>query len=210
MFGTHACRSARSRQVTAPSLRGWQRASRSRTRSPRMHHASYPVFVHRPAVRIGLPSDPASRRRPCPSPCLRLRIPGRRTYTDEVTHHVRLTRKSEGLRAFAQSFSTAGLGDIYLPLSANAARLLSVDFNPAWWSSAPIPTGTSSQCTVTSVPSWAGSSIHAIRISPENAASSLSKVTACSILSCGTSLMNRTSTSSASSDVFPGVCCASS
>ena len=25
-----------------------------------------------PQVRIGLPSDPASRRRPCPSPCLRL------------------------------------------------------------------------------------------------------------------------------------------
>ena len=31
-----------------PSRR-W-RASRSRARSPRMHHASYPVFVHRPAA----------------------------------------------------------------------------------------------------------------------------------------------------------------
>jgi len=29
--------------------RRW-RASRSRARSPRMHHASYPVFVHRPAA----------------------------------------------------------------------------------------------------------------------------------------------------------------
>ncbi|MEW5805773.1 MAG: hypothetical protein AB1756_00205, partial [Acidobacteriota bacterium] len=26
-----------------------------------------------PRLRIGLPPDPASRRRPCPSPCLRLR-----------------------------------------------------------------------------------------------------------------------------------------
>ena len=31
-----------------PNRRG--RASRSRARSPRMHHASYPVFVHRPAA----------------------------------------------------------------------------------------------------------------------------------------------------------------
>lgn len=34
----------------------------------RMHHASYPVLFIAPPLRIGLPPDPASRRRP--SPCL--------------------------------------------------------------------------------------------------------------------------------------------
>ena len=42
-----------------------------------------------PQFRIGLPSDPASRQRPCPSPCLRLCKPGHRTFTDEVTRHAR-------------------------------------------------------------------------------------------------------------------------
>ena len=45
-----------------------------------------------PPFRIGLPSDPASRRRPCPSPCLRLCKPGHRTFTYEVTRHARRTR----------------------------------------------------------------------------------------------------------------------
>jgi len=45
-----------------------------------------------PQFWIGLPSDLASRRRPCPSPCLRLCIPGHRTFTDEVTRHARRTR----------------------------------------------------------------------------------------------------------------------
>ena len=40
-----------------------------------------------PPLRMGLPSDPVSRRCPCPSPCLRLCKPGQRTCTDEVTRH---------------------------------------------------------------------------------------------------------------------------
>ena len=50
---------------------------------------------------LGAPIDPASRRRPCPSPYLRLCMPGHRTFTDEVTRHARRTRsKSPDLARF--------------------------------------------------------------------------------------------------------------
>ncbi len=76
-----------------------RRAWWSRAHSPRMHHGSYPIFVHAlqaasghrpdpspgtnsppdclcpgsaPRFRLGLPPHPASRRRTCPSTNLRL------------------------------------------------------------------------------------------------------------------------------------------
>jgi hypothetical protein len=43
-------RSSRRRRIYQVHPHRRWRASRSRARSPRMHHASYPVFVHRPAI----------------------------------------------------------------------------------------------------------------------------------------------------------------
>ena len=66
-----------------------------------------------PLFRIGLPSDPASRQRPCPSPCLRLCRPSHRTFIYEVTRHARRTRGGHR-RCAALSRSvrwTAGLCD---------------------------------------------------------------------------------------------------
>jgi hypothetical protein len=75
-----------------PNYRRW-RASRSRARSPRMHHASYPVFVHRPAVSDWASFRPRLATTPLPfSLPSALRKPGRRTFTDEVTRHARRTR----------------------------------------------------------------------------------------------------------------------
>ena len=92
-----------------PSRR-W-RASRSRARSPRMHHASYPVFVHRPAALGSASFRPRLAATPLPFPKpSALRIPGCRTFTDIVTCHARHTRGSErSARFFAQVRSTAGL-----------------------------------------------------------------------------------------------------
>ena len=90
-----------------PNYRRW-RASQSRARSPQMHHASYPVFVHRPAV-----SDWTSfRHRLATTPLpfslpSALRKPGHRTCTYEVTRHARRTRKVEGRAAFGASLSNA-------------------------------------------------------------------------------------------------------
>ena len=76
--------------------RRW-RASRSRARSPQMHHASYPVFVHRPAVSDWASFRPRLAATPLPfSLPSALRKPGHRTYTDEVTRHARRTRRGKG------------------------------------------------------------------------------------------------------------------
>ena len=79
-----------------PSRR-W-RTSRSRARSPRMHHASYPVFVHRPAVLDWASFRPRLATTPLPfSLPSALRKPGHRTFTDEVTCHARHTRLSSAV-----------------------------------------------------------------------------------------------------------------
>ena len=72
--------------------RRW-RASQSRARSPRMHHASYPVFVHRPAVSDWTSFRPrlATTALPFSLPSA-LRKPGYRTFTYKVTRHARRTR----------------------------------------------------------------------------------------------------------------------
>jgi hypothetical protein len=76
-----------------PSRR-W-RALRSRARSPRMHHASYPVFVHRPAALDWASSRPRLATTPLPfSLPSALRKPGHRTSTYEVTRHARRTRRA--------------------------------------------------------------------------------------------------------------------
>jgi len=76
--------------------RRW-RAWRSRARSPRMHHASYPVFVHRPAVSDWTSSRPRLATTPLPfSLPSALRKPGHRTFTYEVTRHARRTRLRSG------------------------------------------------------------------------------------------------------------------
>ena len=78
-----------------PNLR-W-RASRSRARSPRMHHASYPVFVHRPAASDWASFRPRLATMPLPfSLPSALRKPGHRTCTYEVTRHARRTRLAKG------------------------------------------------------------------------------------------------------------------
>ena len=80
-----------------PNRRG--RASRSRARSPRMHHASYPVFVHRPAALDWASSRPRLAATPLPfSLPSALRKPGHRTSTYEVTRHARRTRWSSRAR----------------------------------------------------------------------------------------------------------------
>jgi hypothetical protein len=81
--------------------RRW-RALRSRARSPRMHHASYPVFVHRPAALDWASSRPRLATTPLPfSLPSALRKPGHRTSTYEVTRHARRTRgASPALRGF--------------------------------------------------------------------------------------------------------------
>jgi len=62
---------------------------------------------------LGAQIDPASRRRPCPSPCLRLCLPGRRTFTYEVTRHARRTREANRpARLFAQVRLSVVLGDL--------------------------------------------------------------------------------------------------
>ena len=76
-----------------------------------MHHASYPVFVHRPAASDWASFRPRLATTPLPfSLPSALRKPGRRTFTYEVTRHARRTRKVEGRRAFAASRSNVGLG----------------------------------------------------------------------------------------------------
>jgi hypothetical protein len=68
---------------------------RSRARSPRMHHASYPVFVHRPAVSDWASFRPRLATTPLPfSLPSALRKPGHRTSTYEVTRHARRTRRN--------------------------------------------------------------------------------------------------------------------
>ena len=90
-------------------IRRW-RASRSRARSPRMHHASYPVFVHRPAASDWASSRPRLATTPLPfSLPSALRIPGHRTLTCEVTRHARRTRGVQGRAAFGASLSNAML-----------------------------------------------------------------------------------------------------
>src|SRR3990172_12086780 len=77
--------------------RRW-RASRSRARSPQMHHASYPVFVHRPAVSDWASFRPRLATTPLPfSLPSALRKPGHRTFTYEVSCHARHTRLQQGL-----------------------------------------------------------------------------------------------------------------
>jgi len=74
--------------------RRW-RTSQSRARSSRVHHASYPVFVHRPAALDWASSKPSLATTPLPfSLPSALRKPGHRTFTDEVTRHARRTRLS--------------------------------------------------------------------------------------------------------------------
>jgi hypothetical protein len=98
----------------------------SRAHSSRMHHASYPVFVHRPAVLDWASFRPRLTVTPLPfSLPSALRKPGHRTCTYEVTRHARRTRKSKGLRAFAQSLLTAGLG-LWLSMSTSFVRCLCV------------------------------------------------------------------------------------
>ena len=76
--------------------RRW-RSSRSRARSSRVHHASYPVFVHRPAISDWTPFRPrlATTSLPFSLPSA-LRKPGHRTRTYEVTRHARRTVKLRG------------------------------------------------------------------------------------------------------------------
>ena len=75
-----------------PNNRRW-RTSRSRARSSRVHHASYPVFVHRPAIsdwtsfRLRLATTPLPFSLPSA-----LCKPGHRTRTYEVTRHARHSR----------------------------------------------------------------------------------------------------------------------
>ena len=58
-----------------------------------MHHASYPVFVHRPAALDWASSRPRLAATPLPfSLPSALRKPGHRTFTYEVTRHARRTR----------------------------------------------------------------------------------------------------------------------
>ena len=72
------------------------RTSRSRARSSRMHHASYPVFVHRPAVLDWASFRPRLTTTPLPfSLPSALRKPGHRTCTYEVTCHARHTRPNQ-------------------------------------------------------------------------------------------------------------------
>ena len=72
--------------------RRW-RASWSRAHSPQMHHASYPVFVHRPAVSDWASFRPRLATTPLPfSLPSALRKPGHRTRTYEVTRLARRTR----------------------------------------------------------------------------------------------------------------------
>ena len=79
--------------------RRW-RTLRSRARSSRVHHASDPVFVHRPAALDWASSRPRLAATPLPfSLPSALRKPGHRTSTYEVTRHARRTRKGEGRRA---------------------------------------------------------------------------------------------------------------
>ena len=93
-----------------PNYRRW-RTSRSRARSSRMHHAYYPVFVHRPAASDWASSRPRLATTPLPfSLPSALRKPGHRTCTYKVTRHARRTRKVKGRRAFAASRLNAGLG----------------------------------------------------------------------------------------------------
>src|SRR5512139_661107 len=79
--------------------RRW-RALRSRARSPRMHHASYPVFVHRPAVSDWASFRPRLTTTPLPfSLPSALRKPGHRTFTYKVTRHARRTRSAQPRKA---------------------------------------------------------------------------------------------------------------
>ena len=60
-----------------------------------MHHASYPVFVHRPAGSDWASSRPRLATTPWPfSLPSALRKPGHGTLTYEVTRHARRTRSS--------------------------------------------------------------------------------------------------------------------
>ncbi len=78
-----------------------------------MHHASYPVFVHRPAASDWASFRPRLTTTPLPfSLPSALRKPGHRSSTYEVTRHARRTRSRSGaLRGFiAQVRCIAGLG----------------------------------------------------------------------------------------------------
>ena len=64
-----------------------------------MHHASYPVFVHRPAALDWASSRPRLATTPLPfSLPPALRKPGHRTCTYEVTRHARRTRQGNEAR----------------------------------------------------------------------------------------------------------------
>ncbi len=105
--------------------RRW-RASQSRAARPRCitpHIRFFPsrgieMFIA-PQLRIGLPSDPASRRRPCPSPCLRLceNLAIGLSFTYEVTCHARHTRRRSTARGFWRVRCDGLLGHIRRPRS---------------------------------------------------------------------------------------------
>src|SRR5262245_6621539 len=94
---------------------------------------------------------------------------------------------------------------LYWFASAKRARFSSVDLRPFSWSSGRIPSGTPSQRTVTLVPCSDFSNTHVMLISPRNSVLSVLKLTDCSIRLSRINLRNRTSTSSESFDVFPGI-----
>lgn len=75
-----------------------------------------------PQFRTGLPSDPVSRQRPCPSPCLRLCSPDRRTFTYEVTRHARRTRRANRL-------AKATLWQVQRPKGASLSAMLCLHRN---------------------------------------------------------------------------------
>jgi len=103
-----------------PSRR-W-RTSRSRARSSRMHHASYPVFVHRPAGSDWASSRPRLATTPLPfSLPSALRKPGHRTFTYEVTRHARRTRSASAAARSAVRWMLL-LGRVYRSIGYGEAH----------------------------------------------------------------------------------------
>jgi len=65
----------------------------------RLRLPPYPVLVHRAASSLWLPSDDASRRRPCQSLALHLHQVGRRTCTSQLPNMLGTQRRKWPLRA---------------------------------------------------------------------------------------------------------------
>ena len=81
-----------------------------------------------PQFRIGLPSDPASRRRPCPSPCLRLC----KTWPSDF-------HRRSNAPCLAHTFGSGGCAGLIAQLPCNAGfgrwrtqRYLPATANTAW------------------------------------------------------------------------------